>query len=304
MQQLKDYLPPADVHVFLYHGSCKDGFASAKAAQMFARENGLSFDYVPVYPNKPPHWSVVRGRNVVLADVTFPMEQMRLLDRICQRLVVLDHHAFVREELKPLDTLHLYLNPKQAACHITWRYFHGRKRPFPLFMRYIEVRDLYLQDCEEGHFFALAFYDKVPYDFDAYERFMDERRVRKYVERGRVMYKQIEARVKLSDIPHAQRRKMRCLQDKYTLYVLNCTHYVDIVGNLLAHHYRHLAQFVLLWYYNHAAGKTHVMLRSAEEGGADVAQIARYFGGGGHTHAASFMLGRGVSVEDILERSG
>lgn len=301
MNKLKTYLPPSQVTHILYHGSCKDGFAAAFAGYLLEQEiPTMHTCYIPVYPNKPPKRERVKGGNIVLVDVTFPRHVIQKMLQWCNRLVILDHHAFVERELGNVEGLQLFLDVNHAACHIAWRYFHGRRKPFPLFMRYIEVRDLYLNDSEEGHFFALAFYDSIPYDFEVYASFLKEEKVSEYVARGKVMYDIISKRVELFDIPHAQKRYLHIGSMSAKVYVLNCSHYVDLVGNMIAEHYRNDADFVILWYYNHAAQRSHCMLRSAE-GKMDVSFVAQYFGGGGHPHAASFMLSRGISVEEILE---
>ena len=61
--------------------------------------------------------------------------------------------------------------------------------------------------------------------------------------------------------------------------------------------------YALIWYYDHDTRQVKVSLR-AHHDDADVSEVAKRFGGGGHRKAAGFALPSGVSIESIFDGAG
>jgi nanoRNase/pAp phosphatase (c-di-AMP/oligoRNAs hydrolase) len=72
----------------------------------------------------------------------------------------------------------------------------------------------------------------------------------------------------------------------YTVPRINVTHMISELGNKLAEKH----PFAAL-YFDTGDGKRVFSLRSVE-GGVDVSEIAKQYGGGGHPHAAGFTVNK------------
>jgi len=83
----------------------------------------------------------------------------------------------------------------------------------------------------------------------------------------------------------------------FTVYMMNSVLWQSELGNVLAK--KEEADFGLVWFYNADKKEYVVSLRSLDEK-ADVSQIAKVFGGGGHRNASGFIWD-GESIESIFD---
>ena len=76
--------------VVIYHDPCDDGFASAWVAQ---KKWGSGLTMVPAnYGQAIPDEDILSGKNVLIADFSYPKEELEALAAIASEVVVLDHH--------------------------------------------------------------------------------------------------------------------------------------------------------------------------------------------------------------------
>jgi hypothetical protein len=78
--------------------------------------------------------------------------------------------------------------------------------------------------------------------------------------------------------------------------VVNSPHWMSEIGNALSPK----CDFALIWYYDHETHQVKVSLR-AHHDDADVSEVAKKFGGGGHRKAAGFALPPGASIESLFD---
>lgn len=92
---------PEQVDFVIYHHACQDGFGAAWAAHQRIGDTspkGVEIQYVSAkYGSEPPD---VTGRHVVIADFSYPREQLDEMTKLAASLVVLDHHKSAREALE------------------------------------------------------------------------------------------------------------------------------------------------------------------------------------------------------------
>ena len=79
--------------------------------------------------------------------------------------------------------------------------------------------------------------------------------------------------------------------------VVNSSHWMSEIGSRLSAD----CDFAVIWYYDHEERNIKVSLRSFHEH-ADVSEIAKKFGGGGHKKAAGFTLSGETIVDDLFDR--
>lgn len=284
----------------IYHAKCIDGLAAAWAvSKFFDGEVDLS----PCsYGQIPPK---VTGRTVIIVDFSFPRETLLDLSRTAHRVLVLDHHKTAALDLQPRDgeivelpvqtwqefliqsealissgeslPVFTVFDMERSGCGIAWDFFFPTVDRPPAIV-YAEDHDLWrFRYAETKAFHAyLSSFPKTLEDFqsaiDADVR--DIRLIGSHLLRFSSSLTQ--------DIALSTRRLVQF--QGITVPIANVPGvFASDAGHLLSEGY----SFSLTYY--DGAGFRNFSLRSPPEG-ADVSEIAKQFGGGGHKHAAGFRL--------------
>ena len=159
-------------------------------------------------------------------------------------------------------------------------------------IKFIEDRDLWRWDIPYSKEFAAAF-DMVPFDFEEFDKYLDDSAVDNAQERG--AYILAYSKTVISKIAkHAASRKI----DGKDVLVVNSPHWMSEIGNALSPK----CDYALIWYYDHETQQVKVSLR-AHHDDTDVSEIAKRYGGGGHRKAAGFNLPANTSIEAIFDKT-
>jgi oligoribonuclease NrnB/cAMP/cGMP phosphodiesterase (DHH superfamily) len=273
---------PVSVDLVIYHGGCTDGFGAAWAAWKLLGDRAT---YLPARYGEPP--PDVRGKSVVVVDFSYDNATTKRLAAEAKSFLVIDHHKSAMAELHDVACAHFDMN--HSGAMLSWKFFHPGKEP-PRVIRHIEDRDLWKWEIPYSKEFAAAF-DMVPFDFEEFDKYLDDSAVDSAQERG--AYILAYSKTVISKIAkHAAPRKI----DGKDVLVVNSPHWMSEIGNALSTK----CDFALIWYYDHDTRQVKVSLR-AHHDDADVSEVAKRFGGGGHRKAAGFALPPGVSIESIFE---
>lgn len=271
----------------LYHADCADGFAAAWCAWGV---HGDAADYLPVrHGVEPPD---VAGRDVFLLDFCYKADQLRRLAAFNRRLVVLDHHETALPELmeaqaKLGDRLSYAYDLRKCGARLAWEYFHPGK-PAPWLIDYVEDRDLWRWRLPQSRQISAAM-RSFPFDFALWGRWAGAAAAA-YQTRlagdGEAILRAQE-----QDVERAVGNAREVELDGCVVPALNCTHLISETAGRLARG----RPFAVCWFVR-GDGKVVHSLRS-DEGGSNVAQIARRHGGGGHARAAGFESDRFEGVQ-------
>lgn len=269
--------------LILYHANCMDGFGAAFAAWLHFRADA---DYLPVqYSDALP--DNVDGRTVYLLDFCYPETQLLELQSRSASLIVIDHHKSNEALLNalPLRTLtddDVLFDTKYSGAMLSWKYFH--REPPPLLISYIQDRDLWewlLKKSREVSA-ALAIQDRTFEQFEAV-LYAGRTGVEILAEQGDLLLRAERAYVDSRINQDIQFENI----GGYVVPCINNTHLISETGNRLA--LIDPSLFSAQWY--ETPTKRVYSLRSVE-GGMDVSEIAKQYGGGGHKHAAGFSIPR------------
>lgn len=279
----------------IYHAHCADGVAAAWAVR---RALGDEVEFLPMsYGDTPPD---VTGRDVVMVDFSFKRPVLRQMADVARSILVLDHHQTAQAELVGVDTPrawrdHLHeatyaengywaalFDMDRSGAQIAWDYFHPGA-PRPTIIDYIADRDLWrfaLPGSREINA-AIASYGL---DIDVIEAASGT--VEHEVGRN-LLASQGAAILRTHDrnvgaVTDATMRTMTI--GGTSVPVVNCPHFMasDAAGNLAEGNPFAAA------YFDASDGSRRFSLRSRRPDGADVSEIAEFYGGGGHRHAAGF----------------
>lgn len=273
----------------IYHANCMDGFAAAWTARRYL---GPDHTYLPHSHGQPFDPTMCKDREVFLLDYSFKRPMMEKIRDTSSRLIVIDHHKTAASELegfflRPNDTL--VFSMEHSGSYLSWCYFNhndwdGKSESrewVPQFIQYIQDRDLWRYALPDSRSIndAIASY---PMTWDSYEELYDR-------------CEWLEGRRELDKEGGAIGR----YKDQYVNFLASMAVEVSIGG------YQVLASNVSgnltsevagalstgrtfgAAYYRAKEGHWVYSLRS-RDGGVDVSEVAKSYGGGGHRNAAGF----------------
>lgn len=272
----------------IYHANCADGFTAAWAVH---KALGDDVEFFPaVHQNPPPDCS---GRDVIMVDFCYKLLPMQQVYEACKTLLVLDHHKTAKEVLDKLIEVDAVLNPgvklsvtfdlERSGAGIAWDFFHPQRR---LIVDYVEDRDLgrtfngtsTLEKSREINACIFSY----PYTFENWDRIAAEIEqdfwgvVQEGAAIERKHHKDVAELVEAS--------KIRMQIGGHEVWAANLPYTLTSdAGHLMAK-----GEPFAACYWDTPEG-TVFSLRS-DDSGLDVAEIAKGYGGGGHTRAAGFRL--------------
>ena len=263
--------------IVIYHADCLDGFTAAWV--IWKHFPDWEF-YAGKYGEEPPD---VTNRDVYLVDFSYKRPVILSMAEKSLSIVILDHHKTAEADLVDLPgNVSVEFDMSKSGARLTWDYFHDSSIvPPPLLLR-VEDRDLWKFQYPDTK--ALATYlSSVPFDFEEWGRCMylsEERHDREEMEG----YGDTLLRKQAKDITEILRGKFRIVLDGHSIWAANVP---PMWSSDAGHTLSEKESFALTF----SLDGTHaiVSLRSAEEG-ADVSEIAKKFGGGGHKHASGFKV--------------
>lgn len=281
------------IPLVIYHANCWDGFCAAWVARMALGE----IEAVPAYYGaKPPD---VAGREVYVLDFSYSFETMADMASASYRFVVLDHHKTAERAIADLEAMFITHNMAGRAKYgvdksggrMAWEFFahiggwEGMASPW--LVDYTEDRDLWRHALPESENINAALRSH-PLDFALWDEFYDNVGQREMFKREGAAIRRAERQIVDAHVRNARIERFSLLvggpiaADDLRVPVVNATTlFSEIAGELAKGH-----QFAAC-YFDRQDGKRQWSLRSAPDG-ADVGEIAKAHGGGGHRHAAGF----------------
>ena len=276
-------IDPHSIDLVIYHANCTDGFGAAYAAWKLLGDRATYF--AAKYGEAPPD---VKDKCVVVLDFSYDNATTKRLIADAKSFLVIDHHKSAMVELHDVSCTHFDMN--HSGAMLSWKFFHPGKDA-PRMIKHIEDRDLWKWEIPYSKEFAAAF-DMVPFDFEEFDKYLDDSAVDDAQERG--AYILAYSKTVISKIAkNAHARKM----NGKDVLVVNSPHWMSEIGNALSTR----CDFALIWYYDHSTRQVKVSLR-AHHDDADVSEVAKKFGGGGHRKAAGFALPADISIESIFNK--
>ncbi len=265
--------------IIFYHKNCPDGFGAAFAAW---KKFGNKAEYVAVkasQENDQLHGVKLIGKEVYFLDVCASAEALKGLVATNKSVIVIDHHETNRG--RGNMATRFVFDIRHSGSMLAWNYFHANKKT-PWLLRYVEDGDLWKFKLPHSREISTR-YGLFPFTFKAWDTLM------KAMERSSLRAQYAKEGAFLLEFEDAIIRGI--LENAYEVNFLgyrakvaNTSVAHSQVGNLLIDKKHPIG---ITWY---EIGKTRkYSLRS--KGSTDVSKLAKQFpGGGGHTHAAGFML--------------
>lgn len=256
----------------IYHGNCNDGFAAALVVWEVYRDQ---CEYLPAnYGDTPPD---VRGKDVIIVDFSYKRGVMeRFIDEV-SGLVCLDHHKTAQAELKGLPGCHFDM--EKSGAMMAWDYFHPKK-DVPMLINYVQDRDLWHWELKNSKRYS-AFLSALPKEFETWAKYLDDDEFKVTAAYGKWILKAQEQYVDRMVADNVSWTHVL----GYFVPIVNTTYqHSELIGELAKD------QPFAVGYFD-IENRRVFSLRS-REGGIDVSEVAKEFGGGGHQNAAGFEIER------------
>lgn len=268
------------LRIVIYHAGCVDGIVAAWVASRHWDSAAL---FVPAsYGSSPPD---VRGCEVLIADFSYPRETLLAMRAAAVSLRVLDHHKTAAADLAGLDFC--TFDMERSGAGIAWDELAGGRRPWVV--DYAEDRDLWRWKLPDSKAIN-AYLQVLPKTIDAID---DASRLgRNHLDQQVVPRGHAVLLAQRDYIDGAKRLARPAILAGHTVPVVNAPPWCasEVVGELSEG-----VPFAAAWFVG-SDGRVGYSLRSRGDG-ADVSEIARRFGGGGHCHAAGFSADATIHTE-------
>jgi oligoribonuclease NrnB/cAMP/cGMP phosphodiesterase (DHH superfamily) len=241
------------------------------------------------YGDSIPLEKILTAEKIIIVDFSLSKEEMIKLATY-HKLTWIDHHKSALEEMDGIsDSWPGIRDTKEAACVLTWKYFFP-DRPVPQGIRLIGDRDIWKWAYPETGPFNEGLYqlDTRPYNDSVWIPLFenDQTTLDKILQNGKILR---EARMKT--IRRTLLSKgFSVTMDGYKTLVINLRGSGDIGQQV-----RNMGYEIAYCYsddLHHEELTTFVTMYSDK---VDVSDIAKRFGGGGHSGAAGFHFKRGES---------
>jgi oligoribonuclease NrnB/cAMP/cGMP phosphodiesterase (DHH superfamily) len=279
----------------IYHGNCADGFGSAWATRHYFGDGNV--DFFPGLHGQPPPDTT--GRDVVIVDFCYKRPILDTMSSQADSVLVLDHHKTAQDDLLDITGPNdwqswLSADPANGASHklgavfdmersgagLTWDFFFP-DTDRPKLLNHIEDRDLWRFKLDGTREIQAALFS-YPYDFTVWDNFMQQDDFTILRSEGSTI-----ERKHFRDIDELLRVCQRRLTiDGHDVPVANLPY---TLTNDATHKMAQGEPFAACYYDKEDC---RVFSLRSSEGGLDVSEIAKSYGGGGHQHAAGFQVPR------------
>ena len=256
----------------IYHGNCADGFGAAWVVRKALGE----IDFHPgKYQEPPPD---VTGKDVVMVDFSYKRPVLLEMAEKANSILILDHHKTAAEDLLDLPAnVTAKFDMGRSGAMLTWEHFFPGETP-PALLLHIEDRDLWrfaLQNTRQIQANVFSF----PYDFQVWDTLMAAAPATLAAEGEAIERKHFKD---IRELLGVTTRDMVIGGHRVPVANLPYTMSSD-AGHELAK-----GRPFAACYWDTPEGRVF-SLRSSDDG-ADVAEVAKQYGGGGHRNAAGFRV--------------
>lgn len=277
----------------IYHKNCTDGFTAAWVCRNALKNSAITF--AAEYDKSAPD---VTGCFLYVVDFCYPYETMVELINQSIETTIIDHHKSSEATIKRLkqefpNKVHILFDTERSGALLTWDWFYNRGEaeynidpavPYisNILVDYVSDRDLWKFELPDSKAIN-SYINSIDYTFQGWTDLHNELRTGTHniVNIGTILMRQKQKDVNWI----VDEGLLDIVIDDEHIPAVNAPHYM--ASDIGDHLNEHTDTFCCVFY--ETEDGMHFSLRSPPHG-YDVADIAQKFGGGGHKHAAAFMI--------------
>lgn len=320
MDKFREYLPPAEVDIVVYHKNCADGYGAAYIFYRYFKQLGIdnNKEFIAMAHAAPNDLTNrieilprLTGKNVVFVDIVPPENVLIECIKGPNRAVALDHHKGMKKTLETYPDLtaqHIYFDISHSGVGLAWEFCYPNNNNIPKFLKLIEDRDIWTKKYEETDSFVTAFYRSVPFQFIEYEQFdehiaghVGELNYQRCIDEGRIVLKYQQVELKTNVFPSAVEKHYKFNGKVYGCRLINTSNNISELGEIMCSQpfkNGEKCHFAIMWYFDHNKNCVKVSLRAQDA--VDTSDIAKQFKGNGHPNASGFSVTGSQSIVDFM----
>lgn len=269
----------------IYHKNCMDGVSSAYIAHEYLKFNG-AISLIPLnYGDEFNIKQLSKEDTIYMVDFSFKRDYLIDLSKLVKNIIIIDHHKTAQADLINLpENIEVNFDMSESGATLTFDYFNSKlkyedKKCMPEIFSYIRDRDCWLWKLpysrEVSEYLAFSI---IPNDIKSFADVVNNFNIDDAISVGSILLKkkaqQIDSKIlKVRDI----------VLHNIEFKAINVTENISELGNEIIIEYNKPA----LLYFIAENNEVICSMRSAN-GLADVSEVAKLFGGGGHRNAAGF----------------
>lgn len=134
------------IDTYIFHSPCPDGFGAAFVGRLYFESinSDEPIDFVGMHPNdKAPS---VKGKNVLIVDISWSLEETERMYSEANSLFIIDHHHSAEKEIGHLG--YVEFDMKRSGVIMAWNYFFPGMN-IPTFLWYIGLKDIWQHKCTD-----------------------------------------------------------------------------------------------------------------------------------------------------------
>lgn len=156
--------------VCLYHSPCNDGLTSAWVFDRYANRQE-AWKGIPIEIKGVSHEDGIGDlaqyfeANVFFIDFSIKRDKLITLSKIANFITIIDHHKTAQENLVDLPAnIEVHFDMKKCGCTLAWNYFFGLSpyEDMPSFLEYIQDTDIWTKKLENTEEFVAWLDDASP----------------------------------------------------------------------------------------------------------------------------------------------
>lgn len=286
-----------NTNIILYHRGCQDGYAASCIARMYNESHDITAEYIGVKQGEDLLKDLAKYTftdcDILSFDVAFVPKAYELLKKNNKSIHIYDHHkttmeAFGSSNIENLQDL--TINTTICGAVLAWHYYFPLTS-VPLFLRYIQDRDLWQTTQEHSEFITESIYNMFPsFQQSDSKKWIDALKSDSWYDEafkfGSLLVNQKNRNLQAMK-PSAMQVTLTTsvTSDSYTIMLLNTSTLISDIGNLLVKENSNV-DFALL--YRIVGDEIYVSLRSLDK--FDTTIVSKLFNGGGHKCASGFTV--------------
>jgi oligoribonuclease NrnB/cAMP/cGMP phosphodiesterase (DHH superfamily) len=284
--------------IVFYHEHCSDGFAGSYIAYKKFKNKA---DYIAlshtadgenILISKKIKISELKDKEVYFIDFCLNEIEMRKIQKVAKKLIVIDHHIGKEELVKSIPNS-VFRNGVSGA-YLAHEYFFPKKE-IPKLVKYISIGDTWTWGQEKFEKEILGYISTLDFDFKTFAKvekdLEDKKKFLEIKNIGEILKKNYTKLVK-NQVENAKLIDF----DEYKVYAVNSSRtFKSELGHILSEKTK---SFALV--YTFINKELYVSLRG--DGKINLAELAKKYGGGGHAAAASFKSKDEKFIMDFVKK--
>jgi oligoribonuclease NrnB/cAMP/cGMP phosphodiesterase (DHH superfamily) len=285
-------LQPEEIDFVIYHDPCADGTGSAYVIWLLnkLKDSLDKIEFFPTNHGRPP--PDIKGKNVLICDFSYSYETIQQMMIDAEKLLIIDHHITAKKELQFIPDEFKIFDMNHSGAMLTWLYVFSTHEP-PLFLKYIEDRDIWKKEFNDIDKFAAWWYT-LPMDFDIYYKYHDDDLFLKMIENTGSAYQELNKYNIDNSSSFAVPKFCKIGNKFYFVAYLNTTTLKSDIGNKIFDIFP-LIDFSAVYSINDKKNCTNFSLRSTNKH-TDVSLVAKFLRGGGHRNASGVLVSHVTNI--------